>query len=647
VRAANLTQIAAVGIFGASPGAKAAIAFTLAMILAAGLVLPAHAQTRPTDEFQQYIDDNYTRDDYFVPMRDGVALFTVVYHPNDGGTYPILLERTPYGAVGRERSRRSQGPNMSLVRERYIIVRQEIRGTYESGGSLTYLTPHITGKQGARDVDESSDTWDTIDWLVKNIPNNNGRVGMWGIGYPGFCATAGMIDAHPALKAVSPQAPIVDYWQDEFFGNGAFKMMNAIDFVTNYGEPIPGAPARYSMLYIGMSADGYDFLLNMGPVSRVDDLYLRSRRPLWNDLTRHPDYDDFWESRNLVPHMKNVTPAVMTVGGWFDPHVLYGPLATYRSVEEKNPNTFNVLVMGPWAHEGWLGQYDSEDGLGDIMFGSNTPEFFQQNIELTFFEYFLKDRGRADLPEAYVFQTGANEWRAFDKWPPKRAEQKSLYCTAEGTLGFEAPAAPVGKGFDEFVSDPQNPVPFTHRKTRTVPPEFMVEDQRFAYGRKDVVMYETPPLENEVTIAGPITADIWVSTSKEDADWVVKLIDVYPLELGADGSQSLLRLRGYQMLVRAGVIRGRYRNDPSKPEKFVPGEPTRVTFELADICHTFKAGHKIMIQIQSSWFPYIDRNPQAYIGNIFGAEESQFETATHRVYRTPGQASRLKVRVLP
>ena len=622
----------------------------LAIILLAGLVLPAHAEKRATDEFQEYIDTNYTREDYNVPMRDGVQLFTVVYHPNDGGTYPILLERTPYGAVGRERFRRSQGPNMSLVREGYIIVRQEIRGTYESGGRLTYLTPHLANKQGKHDVDESTDTYDTIDWLVKDIPNNNGRVGMWGIGYPGFCAAAGMIDAHPALKAVSPQAPIVDYWHDAFFENGAFKMMNAIDFVINYGEPIPGKSSRYHMLYMGMPPDGYDFLLNMGPVSNVDNLYLRSRRPFWDDLTRHANYDSFWQTRNLLPHLKNVAPAVMTVGGWFDAHMLYGPLQCYRSIESKNPKAFNILVMGPWEHEGWLGQYESEDGLGDIMFGSNTPEFFQHNIELTFFEYFLKDKGRADLPEAFVFETGSNEWRAFDAWPPAGTQKKNLYLGADGGLGFSpspSPSAAAGEGFDEFVSDPQNPVPFTHRKTKTVPPEFMVEDQRFAYGRRDVVMYETPVLESDVTIAGPITADLWVSTSKEDADWVVKLIDVFPSDMGADGSSQLLKLRAYQMLVRGGVIRGRYRDDPSNPRKFVPGEPTRVTFELPDICHTFKAGHKIMVQIQSSWFPYVDRNPQTYVGNIVGAEEWQFVEAAHRVYRTQGRESRLEVRVLP
>lgn len=624
----------------------AAFALVFAIIIAAGVDLSADAPQRPTDEFQEYVDANYTRDDYYVPMRDGAQLFTVVYHPNDGGTYPILLERTPYGAVGRERTRRSQGPNMALVRERYILVRQEIRGTYESSGQLKYFTPHIAGKQSERDVDESTDTYDTIDWLVKNIPQNNGRVGMWGIGYPGFCAAAGMIDAHPALKAVSPQAPLVDAWHDEFFENGAFKLMNAIDFVTTYGEPIPGKAARYSMLYMGIPPDGYDFLLNMGPVSNVDNLYLRTRRQLWNDLTRHLDYDDFWRSRNLLPHLKKVAPAVMTVGGWFDARVLSGPLECYRAVESQNPTAFNILVMGPWAHEGWLGQYESEDGLGDITFGSNTPEFFQENIELTFFEYFLKDKGRADLPEAFVFETGTNEWRAFDNWPPERAETRSLYPGPDGALGF-SPEAAAADGFDEFVSDPQNPAPFTNRKTRTVPPEFMVEDQRFMYGRRDVVMYETPALESDVTIAGPITADLWVSTSKGDADWVVKIIDVFPSDMRAEGSPQLVKLRAYQMLVRGGVIRGRYREDPAAPKKFVPGEPARVMFDLPDICHTFKAGHKIMVQIQSSWFPYIDRNPQSYVSDIVDAEEVQFVEAVHRVYRTQGRQSRLEFRVLP
>jgi len=595
----------------------------------------------------RYLEANYTREEYEIPMRDGAHLFTVVFSPKDtSAPYPILLERTPYGAGAFEGEyyRGTVGPSMPLIREGYIIVRQEIRGTYGSEGSFSYLTPHVAGRRGEKDVDESTDTYDTIEWLLANVPNHNGRVGMWGIGYSGFCAAAGMIDAHPALKAVSPQGPVTDYWFDSVHSCGAFKLSHTLQFVTNYGESAPGLPARDQMLFVNIGKDSYGFLLNLGSLSYVDRLYLQGRRPFWGDCVAHPNYDEFWRSRNILPHLSHTAPAVMTVGGWFDDQNPYGSVACYRAIEEKNPGVFNILVMGPWEHAGWFGQYESKDGLGNVSFGSNTAAFYQENIELTFFEYFLKDRGRRALPEAFVFETGTNLWRAFDHWPPQEAQSEKLYFHADGRLSFDPPAGSASE-WDEFVSDPANPVPVVNRTATWLPPEFIVEDQRFLMGRPDILVYETDVLDRDVTVAGPVAASLWVSTSRQDADWVVKLIDVFPPE-GDEQYPNRLVLRSYQMPVRHGIIRGRFRNSASKPQPFVPSQPAEVTVELRDVSHTFRKGHRIMVHVQSSWFPFIDRNPQKYVDNIFQAGNEDFVEATHRVYRSGEKASHVEMMVL-
>ncbi len=595
-----------------------------------------------------YLDANYTREQYTIPMRDGVHLFTVVFTPNDTSKeYPILLERTAFGAdvYGGDYYRGVLGPSLALAREGYIIVRQEIRGTYGSGGSFTYLTPHIENKSGPKDVDESTDTYDTIDWLLANIPHHNGKVGMWGIDYAGFSAIAGMINAHPALKAVSPQAPVTDFWRDSFHTGGAFDLLNAVRFTTSYGEPAPGQPARYHLFSLRMTGDSYAFLLNLGPLSYLDRLYLQGTRPLWIDFANHPNDDDYWRSRAILPHLSKTAPAVMTVGGWFDDRNLYGPLACYQAIEEKNPGVFNTLVMGPWDHAGWLGGYETKDGLGDIPFGSNPAEFFQDNIELNFFEYFLKGRGRPALPEAFVFQTGTNRWRAFDHWPPREAQSKTLFLQSGGGLSFNAPVGSADAR-DEFVSDPANPIPVVNQPAMWLPTDFMVQDQRFLIGRPDILMYQSDSLAGDLTVAGPLEADLWVSTSRGDADWVVTLIDVYPPE-GDEEFPNAYILRGYNMPVRIGVLRGRFRSSATDPKPFVANEPTRVTVELRDVCHTFRKGHRIMVHIQSSWFPYIDRNPQKYVPNIYKAETEDFVQATHRVYRSPERSSCLKLGVLP
>ncbi len=617
------------------------------VLLAIHLTPVARSAAQTTESVEEYLAANYTREEHSIPMRDGVRLFTVVFVPVDASKeYPILLERTPFGAgaFGSDYYRGTPGPNMTLVREGYIIVRQEVRGTYRSEGTFSYLTPHIAAKRGPSDVDESTDTYDTIEWLVANVPHHNGRVGMWGIDFAGFSAAAGMIDAHPALKAVAPQAPVIDLWFDAIYSRGALELANAFRFITSFGEFMPGQKAGFSALYFNMGLDSYRFFLDLGPLSYVDRLCLQGRRPFWNECADHPNYDRFWKSRNLLPYLSKTAPAVMTVGGWFDDQSLYGAPACYRAVEEKNPGVFNVLVMGPWDHAGWLGGYDTQDGLGNVSFGSNTAAFYQENIEFAFFEYFLKDRGRRALPEAYVFETGSNLWRAFDRWPPKEAQSKKLYFHADGRLSFDPPAG-SREEWDQFVSDPADPVPVVGHASAWLPRGFMVADQRFVTGRGDVLVYTTAVLERDVTVAGALEANLWVSTSQGDADWVVKLVDVFPPE-GDDQFPDHLVLRSYQMLVRAGILRGRLRNNVEIPERFVADKPTKLTVELEGICHTFRKGHQIMVHVQSSWFPAFDRNPQKYVENISRATVEDFVEATHRVYRSSDRASYLEIGVL-
>lgn len=595
----------------------------------------------------EYLAANYSREERSVPMRDGARLFTVVLTPADASKkYPMLLERTPFGAddFGALYRRGTTGPNMTLVREGYIIVRQELRGTFRSDGTFAYLAPHRAGTRGSADVDESTDTYDTIEWLLANVPGHNGRVGLWGIGYAGFSAAAGMIDVHPAIKAVSPQAPVVDPWSDTFFSGGAFRVAHTLRFVMNYGESVADRRIAFNALHFRGGSDWYRFLLDVGPLSYVDRLYLQGRRAFWNECASRPNYEPFWRSRNILPHLSRTAPAVMTVGGWFDDENLRGAVACYRAIEEKNPSAFNVLVMGPWDHAGWTGGYDAQDGLGSVSFGANTAAFFQENIELPFFEFFLKDKGRRALPEAYVFETGSNAWRAYDRWPPKEARPARLYLGAGGRLSFDPPAA-AGEGWDEFVSDPANPVPIASQTSTWPPRAFMVADQRFLAGRGDVLVYATDVLESDVTVAGAVRANLRVSTSQGDADWVVKLVDVFPTE-GDDQFPERLALRGYQMLVRAGVLRGRFRESVEKPKPFAAGEPADISVALEDVCHTFRKGHRIMVHVQSSWFPFFDRNPQKYVENIFEASAEDFTEASHRVYRSPAGISYVEIGVV-
>jgi len=596
----------------------------------------------------EFIKANYTKYEYRIAMRDGKKLFTSIYVPKDDSEkWPVMFDRTPYSVApyGIDNYRNALGPSEKFARDKFIFVYQDVRGRNMSEGTFRDMTPQIDQKKGPQDVDESSDTYDTIDWLVKNIPNNNGRVGMWGISYPGFYTAAGVIDAHPALKAASPQAPISDWFiGDDFHHNGALYLPHAYRFFSGFGHPRPepaipaaGAPANPAWV------DAYTFFMRLGPLSNVNEKYYKNDIAFWNDMMKHPNYDEFWQARNLRPHLKNVTPAVMTVGGWFDAEDLFGALEVYKSIERQSPGANNTLVMGPWFHGGWGGRSDGES-LGNVHFGDKTSDFYRDNIEFPFFAFHLKDARDPHLPEAFVFETGTNVWRKYDAWPPKSATVASLYFDAGGKLSFTAPTA---DSFDEYISDPDKPVPYIGGQAAGMTREHMTEDQRFAASRPDVLVYQTEPLESDVTIAGPLEPSLFVSTTGTDSDFVVKLIDVYPDDYPDNvPNPAGVRMGGYQQLVRGELMRGRFRNGYSKPDPFTPGKTEKVEYVMPDINHTFRQGHRIMVQVQSSWFPLADRNPQTFV-DIYNAKPSDFKKATERVYHSPAASSRISVNVLP
>ena len=596
---------------------------------------------------ERYIRRHYIKHEYRIPMRDGVRLFTAVYTPKQARRkYPIMMLRTPYTVApyGEDQYPKSLGPSDLFTQDGFIFVYQDVRGRFMSEGEFADTRPHLDQKTSPQDIDESTDTHDTIDWLLANIPNHNGKVGMWGISYPGFYAAAGMIDAHPALKAVSPQAPVADWFFDDFHHHGAFFVTDAFNFFSVFGLPRPELTTEWSERFDHGTPDGYQFFMDLGPVKNANERYFEGGIEFWNQAVEHPNYDDFWQDRNILPHLRNVAPAVMTVGGWFDAEDLYGPLAIYRTVEMENPEIFNILVMGPWRHGGWA--RTEGDGLGNIRFDARTSLFYRSNIELPFFKHFLKADGDLRLPEAYMFETGVNRWRTFDRWPPPDVEQRSLYFREGQALSFDPPDT-EGEAFDEYVSDPSRPVPFGQAITTRITRAYMTDDQRFAARRPDVLVYRTEVLEDDVTLAGPILANLWVSTSGTASDWIVKLIDVLPNDTpDYDDTPAGMHLGGYQMMVRSEVIRGRFRNSYQHPEPFAPGEPTKVAFELQDVLHTFKRGHRIMVQVQSTWFPLVDRNPQVYVDNIFLADEEDFTKATQRVYRSSAHPTHLRFGVL-
>ncbi|MCH7595858.1 MAG: CocE/NonD family hydrolase [Planctomycetes bacterium] len=595
-----------------------------------------------------YTKSHYAKREYQIPMRDGVKLFTAVYTPKDTSKkYPVILHRRPYaiGPYGEDKYRTPLGPSPEFTKDGFIFVYQDVRGKYMSEGTFVNMRPHIDNKQSTSQIDESSDTYDTIDWVLKNIPNHNGRVGLWGISYPGYYSSAGMIDAHPALKAVSPQAPVADWFFDDFHHHGAFFLPHSFNFMASFDQPRPEPTTEHSERFEHETPDAYQFFLDLGPIKNANERYFHDELTFWNKMMEHPNYDEFWQAQNILPHLNNVAPAVMTVGGWFDAEDLYGALMTYAEIERRNPDVSNIIVMGPWAH----GQWSRGDGesLGNIHFGAKTSVFYREEIEFPFFQHHLKDGPDPNLPEAYVFETGVNRWRTFDHWPPRETETQSLYFQPDGGLAFALPPD-TENGFDEYVSDPAKPVPFTEAVSTGMTRAYMTDDQRFASRRTDVLTYQTDVLDDGVTLAGPITADLWVSTSGTASDWIVKVIDVFPPDTeDHEDVPRGMHMGGYQMMVRSEVIRGRFRNSYEHPEPFVANEPTNVRLTLQDVLHTFQPGHRIMVQIQSTWFPLVDRNPHDYVDNVFFADEEDFVKATQRVYRTGAHATRLEVGVLP
>jgi putative CocE/NonD family hydrolase len=623
-----------------------------AAAIAGAMILHAQQAERPnnrnnTEADAAYLIEHYTKYEYMISMRDGVKLYTAVFAPKDlSERYPILLERTPYGVrpYGPDNYPPSLRPQMRyFARDRFIFAVQDVRGRNGSEGEYVHMRPHLAVKNGKQDIDESTDTHDSIDWLVKNVANNNGNVGMMGTSYPGFYSAAGMIDAHPALKCVSPQAPISDWFVgDDFHHNGAFYLAHAFRFFSSFGqvleEPTRDSPQRFDF----RTPDGYEFYLNAGPLPNLAEKYLKQKIVFWDELMEHGAYDDFWQARNLLPHLKNIKPAVMTVGGWFDAEDLYGPLNIYKRVQQNSPGAVNMLVMGPWAHGGW--HRGDGSSLGNVRFHQDTSTYFREKIELPFLKHFLKGADDPRLPDAFVFETGTNQWRRYDQWPPANVEARTLYLREDGELSFDAPGG--GSAFDEYVSDPAKPVPFIPNISIGMTREHMLDDQRFASTRTDVLTYATAPLDQDVTIAGPISPRLFVSTTGTDSDWVVKLIDVYHGDFpNPDPNSAGVEMGGYQQLVRGEAMRGKFRNSFEKPEPFEPGKVAQVEYVMPDAYHTFRRGHRIMVQIQSSWFPLIDRNPQTFV-DIYHAKGTDFKKATQRVYRSPDSPSQIGLLVL-
>ena len=594
-----------------------------------------------------WLAEHYTKYEHLVPMRDGVRLFTRVYVPkNDAQPWPILLTRTPYSLkpYGDANYNDAAGSFGVFAKDQFILVTQDVRGRYGSEGQYEHVRPFNPNK-GPRDTDESSDAFDTIDWLVKNVPNNNGKVGMYGISYPGFYTSMGMIDSHPALKAASPQAPVSDWFVgDDLHHNGALFLVQNLEFFYDMAQR-PEDPLHDPTQHLQLhTPDGYEYYLRIGPLANFETTLLKGRSPAWSEFLKHSTYDAFWQARNIRPHLKNVHCAVMTVGGWYDAEDLFGALETYRSTEKQNPGATNSLVMGPWSHGAWGGK--DGDRLGDIGFHSKTTDYFHEQIELPFFRHFLKGDTNYTAVEAKVFETGTDRWRNFDVWPPKQATMRTLYLEAGGALDFKPPAD-SSESFDEYMSDPSKPVPYTQQIGTGYPSSYPVEDQRFAAQRPDVLVYTTKPLENDFTIAGPITATLHVSTSGTDSDWVVKVIDVYATDSpDPNPNPTHVRMGGYQQLVRGDVFRGRFRNSLEKPEPFEPGKLARIQFTMPDVCHTFRRGHSVMVQVQSTWFPLVDRNPQTFV-EISNAKPEDFRKATERVYHSAKAPSAISFPSIP
>ena len=606
-----------------------------------------------------WMEKNYTKMEKMIPMRDGIKLFTSIYVPKDKSEkHPILMERTPYSCYpyGVKNMRSFWASyRKAYLQEKYILVLQDVRGRWMSEGDFVDVRPFNPDKKTNSDIDESSDTYDTIEWLIKNIPDNNGKVGVAGISYPGFYSTMAAASNHPALVAVSPQAPVTNWFiGDDFHHNGAFFILDAFSFYpamgSGFGLPHPG-PTTSGPNTIDIPVhDNYKFYLETGPLPEFARLAGDSVR-FWKDLYSHPDYDAWWQARDARNATINLKPAMLWVGGLFDAEDHWGAWNSYKAAEKNNPGKeFNKIVEGPWYHTQWAGSDGTH--LGNISFGINTSAWYQENIEIPFFNYFLKSKGDiSGIAEATVFLTGVNVWRKFDKWPPGGKEDKALYLQDGGKLDWKHSVSLYG--FSEYVSDPSKPVPYTEDVHFSRTREYMTDDQRFAGRRPDVLSFRTDILDEDVTVTGVVTADLYTSISSTDADFVVKLIDVFPDNLSYNvidiyseqDPTTRYPMGGYEMLVHGEIFRGRYRNSYENPEPFVPGKTERVKFDVGDVAHTFKKGHRIMVQIQSSWFPLADRNPQKFV-NIYEAHESDFQKAAIRIIHDEKNASCIFLPVL-
>ena len=565
-------------------------------------------------------------------MRDGIHLYTVIYVPKEmNEKYPFLLERTPYscGPYGDTSYSKTIGPNPKLMKEKYIFVCQDVRGRYMSEGVNVEMTPHIKNKT-KKLVDESSDTYDTVDWLLKNIKNNNGRVGIYGISYPGFYATASLPEAHPAIKAVSPQAPVTDEFEgDDANHNGAFCLMDNFDFINYFGVERKLPVKEYSKsVFNYFTKDAYSFFNNLGVLKNTQsEKYYNNYCSIWNEYLLHDTYDDYWKKRNIRNHLQNIKIPTLIVGGWFDAENLFGALKTYQTIESGETNNNCKIVMGPWTHGAWASaewkQFASHD------FKSNTSKTFQDSIETAFFNYHLKDKDSFNISEATIFETGSNKWTHYDQWPPINASSLSFYLNEKNELSRSSGNSNTA---DEYISDPNKPVPYTNGIYASRNNDYMAEDQRFAYTRPDVLYYQSGILEKDITVVGSITANLSVSITGTDADFIVKIIDVLPdNEPNFRNAPKGFQMAGYQRLVRAEVMRGKFRNSLEIPEAFIPEKITPVKINLNDVAHTFKKGHRIMVQIQSSWFPLIDKNPQQFM-RIPEANPEDFKKITVKIF---------------
>lgn len=608
-------------------------------------------QAQTIDE--KWVKENYTKKEISIPMRDGVKLFTAVYAPKSNTEkHPFLMIRTPYSCApygeNNYQSRLWMFHWREFLKEGYIIVIQDVRGRWMSEGTFMDVRPFNPNKKKKTDIDEASDTYDAVDWLVKNIPDNNGNVGVFGTSYPGFYSTMAALSGHPAIKAVSPQAPVTEWFMgDDFHHNGAFMLCDAFNFYSQFGQPRPKPTTQGPNEFKHYTDDIYKYHLEVGAIKNFTAL-LGDSIAFWKELMQHPNYDEWWKARDARRNCVNVKPAMLTVGGLFDAEDCYGAWNLYKAIEKQSPSTNNKIVMGPWFHGGW----SKSDGsyLGNVRFGSATSKYFQQNIELPFFNYYLKGKGSVqNLPEASIFFTGENQWHALDAWPPKQVTPTTIYFQPGEKLSFEKPSG--NNAATSYVSDPAHPVPYTEDVLDDRSREYMTDDQRFAERRTDVITFKTEVLDKDLTLAGTVTADLKVAISTTDADFVVKIIDVFPDGFTYDttiygmGNGSNYLMDGYEMLVRGEIMRGRYRNSFEKPEAFEPGKVTTVKFDLPDVAHTFKKGHRLMIQVQSTWFPLADRNPQQFV-DIYHCDDKDFVKSEINLYHDASNASGIILPVL-